>query len=295
MATPSPVAGLPERLALRPGVAVARHDDHRLQVGIDPPHRVVVPDVPAVRRLLDALVGSQVMPAPDEQTRPVLHRLWEAGLLVDAHAVTASAAHGPAAAVRAAWAQHGPGAGDRLVARAAARVRVVAEDEARAEATRLLLASGVPVVEDDEADVWLVAHDGELPRAWVDDLVREGVAHLLVAGACGSMVVGPFVLPGVTACLRCVDAHRAEADPRRALVVEQVVARPPAVVRDPALHALALAWATRDLVRFVEGAQPSTWSTSFDLGPLAAPVGRTWTRHPHCGCSWDEALLGRVG
>ncbi|WP_309648087.1 hypothetical protein [Nocardioides sp.] len=295
MAHPPPLAGLPEHLALRPGVAVARHDDHRLQVGIDPPQRVVVADVPAVRRLLDALVGSQAVPVPDEHTWPVLRRLWEAGLLVDGRAVAASAALGPPAAVRAAWAQVGPEAGDRLAARAAARVRVLAEDEARADVARLLHASGVQVVENGAADVWLVAHDGEVPRAWVDDLVREGVAHLLLAGACGSVVVGPFVLPGVTACLRCLDAHRAEADPRRALVVEQVVARPTAVVRDPALHAMALAWAARDVVRFVEGAQPSTWSTSFDLGPLVAPVGRLWSRHPHCGCSWDEALLGRAG
>ncbi|WP_341928066.1 hypothetical protein [Nocardioides psychrotolerans] len=295
MAHHPPLAGLPEQLALRPGVTVARHDDHCLQVGIDPPQRVVVPDVPAVRRLLDALIGSNAPPAPDEQTWPVLRRLWEAGLLVDSRAVAASAAHGPAAAVRAAWAQVGPEAGERLTARAAARVRVVAEDEARADMARLLRASGVQVVEDGAADVWLVAHDGELPRARVDDLVREGVAHLLVSGALGSAVVGPFVLPGVTACLRCLDAHRAEVDPRRALVIEQVVARPPAVVRDPTLHAMALAWATRDVVRFVEGAQPSTWSTSFELGPLSAPVGRTWTRHPHCGCAWDEGLLGRVG
>ncbi|GEP38818.1 hypothetical protein NPS01_24810 [Nocardioides psychrotolerans] len=288
-------AGLPEQPALRPGISVTRHDDHHLQVGVDPPQRVVVPDVPAVRRLLDALAGATALPGPDEQTWPVLRRLWEAGLLVDARSVAASITHGPAAAVRAAWAQFGLGAGDRLGARAAARVRVAAEDDARADVSRLLRASGVQVVEEGAADVWLIVHDGEVPRASVDDLVREGVAHLLVSGALGSVVIGPFVLPGVTACLRCVDAHRAETDPRRALVVEQVVSRPPAAVRDPALHALALAWATRDLLRFVEGDQPSTWSASFDLGPVAAPERRAWTRHPHCGCSWDETLVSQAG
>ncbi len=34
---------------------------------------------------------------------------------------------------------------------------------------------------------------------------------------------------------------------------------------DPALHALALAWAVRDLVRYVEGDRPATWSATVDI------------------------------
>lgn len=291
-----PHPGLPERPVLRPGLAVTRHDDHHLQVGIDPPQRVVVPDLPEVRRLLDALVHGRQPPRPDEQTWPVLRRLCEADLLVDADALTASTAQAPVAA-RAAWAQFGPGAGARLAARASTRIAITADDEVHAGAARLLRDSGVGVVDEGEgetADVWLIAHRGETPRASADHLVRDGIPHLLVSGALGSVHLGPFVLPGATACLRCLDAHRAEVDPRRPLVVEQVTSRPPPVHHDPALHALALAWAVRDLLRFVEGDQPSTWSTSFEIGPVAAPVGRTWTRHPHCGCSWDESLQGRV-
>ncbi len=286
------LAGLPEHPALRPGLAVARHDDHRLQVGIDPPRRVVVPDLPQVRRLLDALAHAQPLPPPDEHTWPVLRRLWESDLLVDAHAVATSMTQGPATTVRAAWAQFGASTPGRLAARAAARVGVAADDASRTEVARLLQASGAEMCDDDEAggDVWLLVTDGEPARPAVDHRVREGDAHLLVSGTPGSVRVGPFVLPGVTACLRCLDAHRAEVDPRRSLVVEQVSARPPRPHRDPALHALALAWAVRDLLRFVEGDQPSTWSTTYDVGPVGAPVTQTWTRHPHCGCSWGEAL-----
>ena len=57
------------------------------------------------------------------------------------------------------------------------------------------------------------------------------------------------------------------------------------------LVAVAAFWAARDLLRFVEGERPSTWSTSFDLGPSAAPVAREWRRHPHCGCAWDSPML----
>ena len=287
--------GLPERPVLRPGLAVTRHDDHHLQVGIDPPQRVVVPDLPEVRRLLDALVHGLEPPRADEHTWPVLRRLCEADLLVDAGALTASTASAPVVAAKAAWAQFGSGAGARLAARASARVAIMADDEVRAGASRLLRDSGVGVAEEGEtADVWLISHPGETPRASADHLVRDGVPHLLVAGALGSVHLGPFVLPGATACLRCLDAHRADVDPRRPLVVEQVTSRPPPLRHDPALHALALAWAVRDLLRFVEGDQPSTWSTSFEIGPVAAPVARTWTRHPHCGCSWDESLVGQV-
>jgi len=244
-----------------------------------------------------------VLPALDEHTWSVLRHLCEADLLIDARALAASTARGTAPAARAAWAQFGVGAAARLTARASARIGITADEESRTAAVRLLRASGAEVAEtagtagsadDGVVDAWLVVGDGESPRASVDHLVREGAAHLLVSGGAGSMRLGPFVVPGLTACLRCLDAHRAESDPRRALVIEQVTSHPPPSHRDPALHALALAWAVRDLLRFVEGDHPSTWSTTFELGPVAAPVARTWTRHPHCGCSWDEALAEQV-
>ena len=106
------------------------------------------------------------------------------------------------------------------------------------------------------------------------------------------MTLGPFVVPGATACLRCVDAHRGEADPRRGLVLEQAASLP-ALTRDrvdPALHALALAWAARDVVTFVEGGRPATWSATVrvDAGLRLAP--QEWLRHSHCGCSWGDQL-----
>ena len=127
----------------------------------------------------------------------------------------------------------------------------------------------------------------------IDDLVREGAPHLMVVSRAGPLEVGPFVSPGHTACLRCVDAHRAEPDPRRHLVVEQIaqaVAGGAVEPRDELLWSLALAWAVRDVVRFVEGHRPSTWSTSYEIGPLDPPRAHEWARHPHCGCAWDALL-----
>ena len=46
----SPVPG--PRLMLRPGLIPVRRDTTHLQVGLTPPLRVLLPDAPAVRRLL---------------------------------------------------------------------------------------------------------------------------------------------------------------------------------------------------------------------------------------------------
>jgi hypothetical protein len=61
---------------------------------------------------------------------------------------------------------------------------------------------------------------------------------------------------------------------------------------DPALAAIALAWAVRDVVAHLDGKQPSTWSRTLALGP--DPNLRReelWLRHPMCGCCWADDTL----
>ncbi|MCD4534234.1 hypothetical protein LRP67_09090 [Nocardioides sp. cx-169] len=290
MAVSPPLPGLPARPVLRPGIAIARHDDQHLRVGTDPPHRLVVADRAVVRRLLDALTEGRPLPDLDGAAWLVLRGLHDAGLLVDADVLHRLRPEDPALV---AWTQFGASAAERLEARAVARVGVWAAPEVREPAARLLRDAGVGVREPgEEADVWLVASEGELSRGALDDLVRDGVPHLAMASSLGAVRLGPFVAPGTTACLRCVDAALAESDPRRALVVAQTTLDPgvPGPPRDPALTHLAVGWAVRDLLRYVEGECPSTWSTTYDLGPLAAPQPRRWPRHPHCGCAWDDLL-----
>ena len=70
------------RLRLRRGVPVLRRDHGRLQVGMDPGRRLLVPDVPAVDAFLSALVRGT--DEPDEpELRAVAADLRERGLLVD--------------------------------------------------------------------------------------------------------------------------------------------------------------------------------------------------------------------
>ncbi|MBZ5740680.1 hypothetical protein [Nocardioides mangrovi] len=245
---------------LRPGLYVVRRDDRHLQVGLDPPARLVVPDRPDLRALLDDLVAGHPLDLRTGAAQWLARSLAAAGLLQ----VDAPTPPRPTVSVA--------GAGPLAV-----------------EATRLLGAAGVPVAHGESAGVALVLADGEPPRDLVDDHVRDGRDHLVVSADAAGYRVGPFVRPGVTACLRCVDAHRGERDPRRAVVVEQLAGRPLAAP-DPALRALAVSWAVRDLLGHLDGRTPASWSAevALDDGPL--PRRTPWTRHPHCGCTWADGL-----
>jgi bacteriocin biosynthesis cyclodehydratase domain-containing protein len=135
---------------------------------------------------------------------------------------------------------------------------------------------------------------GEPHRELLDPLLHEGTSHLLVRLAEGEAVIGPLVVPGRTACLRCLDAYRTEHDPSWPLLVEQY-ARAVRTDRadgvpepvDAALAALALAWAARDLATYAEGGTPTTLASTIELGPRLETIEtRRWSPHPRCGCSW---------
>lgn len=153
----------------------------------------------------------------------------------------------------------------------------------RAVAERLA-AVDLEVTDDDAPAVLLVLRDGPVPRRLLDETFRDGTPHLLVSAEPGSVTVGPFVEPGRTACLRCVDAHLAQGDPRRSLLLEDVDLPVP---RDPALHPIALAWAAADLAAWADGRTPSTWSATVRIDADLVVHRTAWRRHPSCGCAWD--------
>ncbi|WP_435743166.1 hypothetical protein [Nocardioides sp. SYSU DS0663] len=277
--------------SLRPGLAVVRRDDGHLQVGIDPPLRVVLADHPDVRRVLDALSRGEE-PAAGPATSRVIQALAAAGALVDRGRAAPPAA--PVATVEAAWAGHGDDAPRRLAARAAARVSWDAPAGVDDPLRTLLRDAGLGTASTGTGDVHLVVAHGEVARARVDACMRDGMPHLVVSGRGGGRVVGPFVAPGASPCLRCDDAHLGERDPRRALVVEQA-ARAAAPPPDPVTLTLALAWAVRDLVAWVDGDRPTTWGACFAIGPTGVPEPRSIARHPHCGCGWADFLRQATG
>lgn len=298
MPEPSTVTPRIHHLTLRPGTPVMARSPGVVQVGLDEP-AVRVDDDPAVRRVLAALDRPGGVPAGEELPAAVtdlLHRLEQAGLLIE----VPDAEVRPDPALVTLRAQFGPDAVRRRAARAAATIAVHADPATAALLAPLLDRAGVRHVArqvghhaGDPGDLAIAAHlivtTGPLDRALLDPLIRSSVPHLLVTGAATGRRVGPFVQPGLTACLRCVDAHEALHDARRPLLLSQAaraaIDRPPPV--DPLLDQIALAWAARDLLRYLEGDEPSTWSTTVDVGPVEAPERVRWGRHPDCGCAWD--------
>jgi hypothetical protein len=249
---------------------------------------VVLPDTAGVRRLLADLDAGRGLESLSPEAGLAYERLVDAGLVVERADLAAAARGARRRAAAAAFASHGPAAPARLASRAACRVALTAPEPWHSAATDLLNVAGLPVVAAEEmATVTLFVSCGEPPRSHVDVLVRDDRVHLLLALLPDGARLGPFVVPGVTACLRCLDAHLAELDPRRGLVLEQLeddVTRP--VPCDPVLAPAALAMAARELTSYAEGDRPATWSATVELtGELTFPR-RTWRRHPHCGCSW---------
>jgi hypothetical protein len=287
---------------------VARRDHVSLQVGLESGRRLVLPDRPLVRETLAALGPGLPLSSSSPAAVETVAALAAHGLLVDRNDVSAALAgtEDPAqrAATTAAFASHGEQASARLQARAAATVavRAAGDDPLLTSWTQtavgLLRSSGVGRVhesDDTAAEVALLVSAGEPDRDLLDGPLTTGQPHLLVVAAEGEVRVGPFVVPGMTACLRCVDAHLDEGDGRRAVVLRQHCTAPPDTLAlpapsDPALVTMGLGWAVRDAVTFLDGGRPSTWSATVRLEPDLALTRRLWRRHPHCGCCWDELL-----
>ncbi|MGZ5403750.1 MAG: hypothetical protein ACXWDL_03800 [Nocardioides sp.] len=253
------------RVRLRPGIRVSDRSDTTLQVGLHPGHRLVLPDDPTVRGAL-ALLRHGVEPRrldPD-----LLRRLSGARLLTDPdHELARS----------------------RVRQRTGVEVRAAGAD--RATVLRMLGEAGLPGAGPAAALVLVVTIGAEPRREGVDALVQADRPHLLVTAVAGRLRLGPCVVPGLTACLRCLDAHLTDRDPRHPLVVEQHLSPDLADRPVPAELQLALAWAVRDVVALIGGDRPTTWSATVDL-EADGPVTQRWRRHPGCGCAWGDALAG---
>jgi hypothetical protein len=210
--------------------------------------------------------------------------LWTAGLLsavgIGVVTSTGPAAGRPDRALPDAPAATGPPGGQpgTGLPRRPMRSGPGAAPEARASGSRVQPRRPSLVILAD-------THRRELPAA----LCRDRIPHLAVSASEAIGVVGPLVLPGRSACLRCLDLTRAERDPAWPLILAQLTGR---AANDPAacdavLAAMVAAQATAQALAFV------------DRGPAAvAVVGgtlelvlpdwqwrrRTWPPHDRCEC-----------
>lgn len=244
------------RPALRPGLHVVRRDDRHLQLGLDPPDRLVLSDRPGLHETLTHLDRR-----PPDDLRDLVDELVARGWVVDG-----ARRPGPTTA--------------------RAPLAVSADPVLHDAVDRACTAAGIGRAEG--APVRLVATLGEPRRAVSDALVRDDVAHVWLAVLPAAVRVGPFVEPGRTACLRCLDAHLGDRDPRRATVLHQLEELPvaPTTDPDPCLVRIGVGWAVRDVVRRLDGRPASLHSATVTVTNELEVTRADWLRHPHCGCAW---------
>ena len=124
-------------------------------------------------------------------------------------------------------------------------------------------------------------------------LMQERIPHLAASASEAIGVVGPLVIPGRSACLRCLDLARTDRDPAWPLILAQLAGRqpdPPAC--DASLAAAVAAQAAAQALAFTDRPDqpgPVTNGTLELVLPGWQWRRRTWPPHPDCTCgrhSW---------
>lgn len=154
-----------------------------------------------------------------------------------------------------------------------------------APATRVLAADQT----SEQADVVVLADRPHVDPAEVAELVAADVPHLLVHAAGSRAVIGPLVIPGRTACLRCVHLARKDRDSTWPRQSAQLVRLPEPTAVDSLLATLAAAIAARRVCGVLEshGSSPPGAGQAVEFDLLTQRfTSRSWSPHPICGCTW---------
>lgn len=127
----------------------------------------------------------------------------------------------------------------------------------------------------------------------IASLMEQGVPHLAVSASEAIAVVGPLVLPGRSACIRCTDLTRRDRDPAWPLIAAQLAAgaEPSQPACDAVLAANAATQAAGQALAFIENSGPGPAVIGGTL-ELVLPDWRwrrrTWPIHYDCGCRRND-------
>ena len=298
MPIPTPPAANPR---LRAGTPVLRRADDEVQLGLHPGHALLLRgrgalgllphlDGTATRAELDALGAADGLTAA--QVAEVLHQLDRAGLLEPAPPLLG---------------------GCRAV-------RVVGAGVLGQQVVELLLTAGLDVYLADAGSTAGAGHlrwprepgaagrllpvnhwskpDGvavaltvvavdtvEVDRVLTAHLLRTDQPHLLLRSGGSVVTVGPLVLPGRSACLRCTDLARRDADPGWPVLLRQLTRlHQPA---GPVLAAWAAGVAAAQVLAHLGGSVPESAGATLELDETDYLMRwRAWPQHAGCGCAW---------
>lgn len=258
---PSPVGHVlgPQLL---PGALLLRRDAHTLQVGTSP--GITVQDRPGLGRVLRLLDGSlplsvlrravaREVPEFTDDLGETLTRLAAVGVVVVPAPVPPS--------------------------------RVAVRHDRSTSQFASLLTAGLDA-SALEPDVEVLVSAGEPARSTFEVLLAAGVAHLPVVLDERRVRIGPFVVPGATSCLGCLDALLTSFDPAWAVLVPQFER---SRLLPPALPQRLLFRAAAETIHQVEcllqGERPSTVGRFVSLGPGHGDLQvREVPLSPACSC-----------
>lgn len=153
---------------------------------------------------------------------------------------------------------------------------------------------------DAEPDLVVLCTDAPVEPDLRDLLHRRAWVHLLVHLDAQRAELGPLVIPGVTACTRCLDLHRLDRDPAWTLLAVQLLTGARAEpAPEPALAASLAAATCSTVLGYLDGEPEPGWSTAADSSwelRAAWPSLRRRTRTPHldCDCQAGTSRPGRA-
>lgn len=319
------------RPALKPGLLPVWRDRDTLQIGIDPRRAVALTGMAGIGWLIGLLDGSRdraqvIQAAADggitaQTAERVLALLAAAGAIDDFPAGTLRVLPQPARARLAAELatvslayRDGDGGARTLARRTAARVSIHGGGRVGAALARLLTTSGIgQVIAADPAPPGTLragraqpvsaAPGTPLPDLAVltsrhgpefqESLMRDQIPHLAASAGEAIGTVGPLVVPGHTACLRCLDLARADRDPAWPLILAQLAGRQPDPVGcDAPLAAAVAAQAAFQVLAMIDrpGFAHAAANGTLELVlPGWEWRRRTWLPHPRCSCGASEA------
>ncbi|MGV8967456.1 MAG: ThiF family adenylyltransferase [Cellulomonas sp.] len=277
-----PADRLDALLALLDHAQLTAPDAARRRLAAAPPGPAVGPDAATWSRLLDDGEGSAFVAARRERTVG----LRGAGRLGLSMAVTLAAAGVGTVLVdddlpvtTADLGVGGYGVRDLQTPRGEAAARLL-----RATAPDVATAGPPGTV----PDVMVLVEHGAADAARARILMSTSVVHLSVVVRDADVLIGPMVIPGASACLRCLDLHRTDADDRWPVVAAQLAGAlaPVGVGEESVLAAIGGSLAAGQVLAQLDGTGPRTRGAAFEVTlPDAVPALRDWPVHPRCGCT----------
>lgn len=164
----------------------------------------------------------------------------------------------------------------------------------RGDAARHRLRDVSPTTRTNPAgqpDIAVLAPAGALDERDAAALLDGDVPHLLAQVRDTVGVVGPLVLPGRSACLRCLDLARSDRDPdwpTIAVQLSQGARSAPAC--DAVLAASVSAQAALQVLSLLDGQRPAAVDGTLELTlPDWRWRRRSWQQHAGCSCHWLRA------